>query len=223
MKYCFYLLTVLFLIGCQSEQKSSERLFADLFVRFLETERQIKAHASFYEGDDMATAQSVTFPNEVTFQRYKMQPRQIENRTMRYVFNGTGSYDGSFVFRYTDRQRKQREHRIVMSPIIDFAPLGDISRSRGMLLRVDSEPLQNGESIVLLFTSEENHSGVAEFRGPRDVTQLEVPASFLQEVVPGKNYFYLVKKQRNKVEGNDINVTSNIELYSKTIVVEVLE
>jgi len=200
-------------------------MYADFFVRYLETEEQLKAHASFYEGDTLTTSRSVTFDNEVTFQNNAMQPRQIpEDRSFRYVYNGTGDYSNSFTFKFPKSGLGKEEYTVSMSPIEDFAVKnGAVSLSEGMVLEIQGEPFQANESLVLLFTGENNVSAAAEFAGPFDVAELNVPAVQLLGVEPGKNALYLVKKQVNAEKIGSMDVTSSVEFYSKIIDVEVME
>ncbi len=224
MRYIIFLAFAVMLAACQSEKVAPKHIFADYFVRYLETERQLKVHAAFYEGDTLETARSLVFDKNVTFQGYEMNPRQIENKTMRYIFNGIGDYDSSFLFQYTDLRGKPQEFRITMAPLRDFSVKNnEISLSKGMVLELEGEPFAANESLILLFTSERNKSAMAEFKGPFNVKTLEVPAVQLMDVDPGKNFLYLVKKQENIQKTSTMDITSSVEYYSKTIEIQVLE
>lgn len=226
MRYLILFFVATAFVACQSESAQEVPMYADFFVRYLETEEQIKAHASFYEGDTLTTSKSVTFDDEVTFQNNVMQPRQImENRNFRYVYNGKGDYSDTFTFKFPKSTGfGKRAYTVAMAPIEDFSVKnGVVSLSEGMVLEIQGEPFQANESLVLLFTGEHNVSVAAEFEGPFDVAELDVPAVQLLGVEPGKNALYLVKKQVNADKADNMDVTSSVEFYSKIIDVEVVE
>lgn len=223
MKY-FIFLAILALVACQSEQKAPAHIYVDYYVRYLQTEQQLKAHAAFYEGDTLETARSLTFENDVKFQGYKMLPRQVEeDRTMRYVFNGTGTYDSTFLFQYTDTKGQAQEYKISMAPIRDFSIVGEASRDKGIVLKLEGEPFQANESLIMLFTSEKNQSAMAEFKGPFDLEELKVPPVQLMKVEEGKNFLYLVKKQVNSTQSGNMDITSSAEFYTKVIELQIVK
>lgn len=222
MRYIFSLAMLLTLIACQSEKTSSKHIFADFYVRYLETERQVKAHAAFFQGDSLETATPVIFEKNVTLQTYEMKPRQVEeDKKMRYVFNGVGNYDSTFLFQYTDQRGNEQEFKISMTPILDFSVKEGASLSKGMTLQLECEPFKANESLILLFTSEKNQSAMAEFQGPFDLKELVIPAIQITEVQPGINYLYLVKKQQNTFKRPTMDITSSAEFYTKAVEVKI--
>lgn len=225
MKYLPLFAVAILLYSCQSEKANNVPMYADFLVRYLETEQQVKAHAAFYEGDTIAGSQAVTFDRAVTFQGQDMQARQIvEDRSMRYIFNGTGGYDGKFVYTYPNPKGGSHTYEIAMSPIGEFSVKDGIaSLSDGMVLQLNNQALSANEKLVLLFTSENNVSAGAEFKGPFDVSELKIPAVQLVDVQPGKNFLYLVKTQINTARIRNMDITSSIEFYTNTIEIQVIE
>ncbi|MDX1941198.1 MAG: hypothetical protein SFU99_11645 [Saprospiraceae bacterium] len=224
MRYLFLLAVIVTLAACQSEKITSKYIFADFFVRYLETERQLKAHAAFFEGDSLETATPIIFETNVKLQNFEMKPRQVEeDKRIRYVFNGTGAYDSTFIFQYTDQKGRDQAFKMSMSPIRDFSVKEGASLSKGMVVTLDCDPFKANESLILLFTSEKNQSAMAEFQGPFDLKELVVPAVQIAEVQPGVNFLYLVKKQQTIVKAPKMETTSSIEFYSKTIEVQINE
>ncbi len=225
MRYFLLLLIAAAFFSCQSERPQEAPMYADFFVRYLEEEQQLKAHVSFYEGDTLTSSKPVIFDGDVTFQGNRMQPREIvKNQTFRYVYNGSDAYNRTFSFKFPKSGLGKQEYAVAMSPIEDFAVKNDaVSLSNGMVLELKGEPLLANESLVLLFTGENNVSIAAEFAGPFDVAELNVPAVQLFGVEPGKNALYLVKKQTSTGRAGNVDCTASIEFYTKLIEVAVVE
>jgi len=92
---------------------------------------------------------------------------------------------------------------------------------QGITLAIKSMPLQTNESLILLFFNEKNEAFSAEFKGPLDLTELTIPATQLTGITPSKHFLYVVKKQNNIFKQNNMDVTTAIEFYSKTIEIQV--
>ncbi len=224
MKHFYLFVFTALLVACQSDQAGSKHMFADFFVRYLETERQLKAHAAFYEGDTLKTARSVTFEKPVYFQGYPMDRRQIEDKTLRYIFNGVGTYDSAFVFQYTDLRGRKQDFNLSMAPIRDFSIKEPVASLRkGFTLLLDASPFDAEESLVLLFTGPNNKSAMAEFKGPFNLTELSVPAVQLVDAEPGLNSLYLVRKRTSQYKTPAMDITASAEYYTKIIDVELVE
>jgi hypothetical protein len=224
----YLLFGLLFTLACREEEKPAARprLFADFFVRYLEEEGQIKAHASFAEGDSLKTALPKTFQGGVAFLGSGMQPRQLSDNSVRYVYNAStsgGSFPGSFPFRFKDDEGKQQEFALRMAPVEDFSINGDISKSKGMNLTVKGELLSADESFVLLFSDEENRASTITIAGPSNSMEHYFPPENLINLRPGKGRLYLVRKKTEIREESNRRVVSNTEFYSRTIDIEVKE
>lgn len=224
MKLGLLLGMVILLNSCKSDKTTEKipHLFADYYVRYLETERQIKAHAAFYEGDSVRTARPVQFNATVSFQGNPMNPRQLQPNTIRYIYNGTGDYaaDG-FTFQYQDLSGKNRKQVLQMTPIEDFSITGEASRSKGLTLNIQSAPFRENETLILFFTNVSNNQAYSlEYKGLIDLPLLIEPGE-LQGMTPGKQVLYLVKKQFNTAKEENIDLTSSIEFYSKTIEIQI--
>lgn len=209
--------------ACQSEKTTTKvpHVFADYFVRYLESERQLKAHAAFNEGDTLQNARPITFPRGVFVQGNGMEARHLQANTIRYTYNGTADYakDG-FIFNYEDLNNKNQQDTLQMAAVEGFSVQGTASL-QGITLAIKSMPLQTNESLILLFFNEKNEAFSTEFKGPLDLTELTIPAAQLTGITPGKHSLYLVKKQNNLFKQNNINVTTAIEFYSKTIEIQI--
>lgn len=215
---------LLFFNSCKSDKTTEKipHLFADYYVRYLETGRQIKAHAAFYEGDSVRTARPVQFNSTVRFQGDPMNPRQLPPNTIRYIYNGIGDYAANgFTFQFQDMNGKNRQQVLKMAPITDFSITSEASRSKGLTLNIQSTPFQENESLILFFTNvRTNQAYSLEYKGLVDVSLVIAPNE-LATITPGKHVLYLVKKQINTLREDNLDATTAVEFYTKTIEIQI--
>ncbi len=221
------LLAVIFLVNSCKSDKPTEKaphFFADYYVRYLEAEHQIKAHAAFYEGDSVRTARPLQWTSTVRFQGDPMNPRELPPNTIRYIYNGEGDYakDG-FTFQYQDLTNKNRKQVLQMSPIEDFSIDEAASQAKGMHLNIKSAPFKENESLILFFTNVSNNKVYSlEYQGIIDLSLTVAPGE-LEGISPGKQALYLIKKQTNTFQEDNMDVTSSVEFYTKTVEIQVRE
>ncbi len=229
-KLLHLLLFVILLAACHRDKSNANTdttndhtntFFAQYYVRYLQEERQIKAHVAFFEGDSLPTARPIQFQNEVIFQGQNMQARQLPPRTVRYIYNGVGDYASKgFIFQYQDSTGKTQQQVLQMAPIADFSLNAAASRSKGMELSLESPPFLNNESLVLFFTNvADNQAYTIEYKGLID-NPLFIAPEEMGGITPGKYLLYLVKKQLTTDLVEKSEITSEVEFYSKTIEVQ---
>ena len=61
-----------------------------------------------------------------------------------------------------------------------------------------------------------NQAYSLEYKGVIDIPLLIAPGE-LEGITPGKHVLYLIKKQMNTLKVENMDITSSIEFYSKTI------
>lgn len=222
---CYLILLLFWGTGCQQDTQSTDnqRLFSEFFVRYLEPEQQLKAYASFFEGDSIKTAAPKTFLGGVSFQGMGMESRNLLDQAIRYTITSTGDYQPVFEFKYKNDDREEIIHSISMSPIEDFVVAPQVRKSEGMTLTVEGGALAPNESLVLLFNDENNKASSITINGPTQGIKHDIPASNLSGLNPGKCQLYLVKKKSEIAESSDAYTVSSIEFYSNTTDVEIME
>ena len=165
----FLILGSMFFFGCRSTQPQEKpnHLFAEFFVRYLQAEKELKAHVSFYEGDTVKTAVPKSFAGGATFQGHSMEARNLPGGTIRYIYEQLGTYADTFQFRFKDDFGQNRIIPVAMTPIDSFAVQGgQASRSAGMSLFARGGQLNQGESMVLLFSDEDQKASTIMLTGP---------------------------------------------------------
>ena len=216
----------MFFFGCQRprQQEEPKHLFAEFFVRYLQAEKELKAHVSFYEGDTVKTAVPKSFAGGATFQGHSMEARNLPGGTIRYIYEQLGTYADTFQFRFKDDFGQNRIIPVAMTPIDSFAVQGgQASRSAGMSLFARGGQLNQGESMVLLFSDEDQKASTIMLTGPSAGEEYRIPAAKVETLSPGKNTLYLVKKKRTAEKGDSLSVLADIEFYTRSIEVEVVE
>jgi hypothetical protein len=222
----FFLLcaSCLALSACEGAGAESRapHVFAEYFIRYLEEERQLKAHAAFFEGDSLQAAQPKVIAGGVALQNIAMSRRDLGGRGIRYTLDRSADYEPPYRFSYRDDRGLFREHLIDMSPIANFFIKGQISKSLGMAIVVEGGLLKHGESLLLLFTDAEQMATSISIGGPTSTIEYALPPHALANLNPGPGWLYLVKKQSATIQGQTQTTFSAIEYYSRTINIEVL-
>lgn len=222
----FAALTGLQLAGCGEAPppEAPNHLFAEFFVRYLQAEGQIKAHASFFEGDSIQSAVPKAFAGGVAFQGIGMNVRNLPGGTIRYTFEERGEYADTFLFRFQDGLGQNREAALSMAPIDSFAVAGgQASRSTGMSLYASGGKLSPEERMVLFFSDADNKASTIMLSGPSAGDTYRIPAAKVETLRPGGHTLYLVKKKKTAIKGDTLSRVADIEYYTNTIDIEVVE
>ena len=92
-----------------------------------------------------------------------------------------------------------------------------------MTLVAQGSQLEQGESLVLLFSDQDNQASSITINGPSTSIEHFIPGKNLINLNLGKGQLYLVKKrQKSSIKDNFISVSA-IEYYTPAIPVEVIE
>ncbi len=224
----FFALVLFLLAGSCREtgsmpQKPAEKLFIDFFVRYLAEESQLKAQASFSEGVSPDESRPKQITGGVSFQNSGMQERNLQSKVIRYELERESEYIGDFPFQFKADDGKQKAYNLKMTPIKDFFLKGDISISKGMTLVVNGGLIKANEQLVLLFSDEENRAYSITLTGPAKTIEFTLSPEQTAALRPGPGKLYLVKRQDNQEENEEISLVSSIEFYTPAIDIEVVE
>ncbi len=215
------LLTAIFVFfGCQSDQTSKEEtLFANYEIRYLQEEKQFRAQLSYSSGDSL-TRKPKHFPT-VNFGKYAMERRNLRSKGIRYQYEKNIPYPSPMSFRTIDKNNIEMNHQITMSPIDSFYLEENIEKSKDLNLTWLGAPLKANETLVLLFTDQENKASSQIVRGPTKQSTITIPSNRLSELSIGKGELYLVKKQWSQKLDKNVQTNSLIEFYTRAIDIEV--
>ncbi|MCB0552002.1 MAG: hypothetical protein KDD02_00510 [Phaeodactylibacter sp.] len=210
--------------ACQrnSEDQKKPQLFAELFVRYLEAERELKATATFFEGDSIQTASPKTFSGGVSFQGSGMEARPLPGGVVRYTLQQNADYSAAFPFRFPSNNGQKQEYTLAMLPIDTFYIIdGKASKSQGMSLYAQGGQLQAGESLVFLFNDANNRAYSFTLEGPTNGEEYRISAQQLEGLEPGPHQLYLVRKKRMAEKKPGVSILADVEFYTRLVEVEV--
>lgn len=221
-----FLLLGLALTSCTSSEiaDTSPTIFEQYYVRFLQTEQQIKATASFFEGDSLATANPKTFFGGVSFLGSGMEAKTLPNNIARYTTTRNRiTYPERFRFGYKNDTGELQDFNVELEPIDDFFLQDSILLNQDVLVTVNGGQLASDEQLVFLFNDSKNRATSISFDGPRESIEYSLSAPQLQSLNMGKGEFYLVKKKLYREEIGIRKIEANVEFYSLSKPIEVYQ
>lgn len=228
-KFTFTLLLALAIIAfaCRNNEpeKVKSDLYGDFFVRYLGPEQELKAYASFSQGDSVQNSVPIEMPGGVSFQGSGMEARNLQGQQIRYAYQSQTTYKAPYTFKTQTPGGQPLEHTIAMNGIGKFSiEEGVISKSKGMTLVIEQGTLEKGESIVMLFTVPATGASYTVIAaGPHPNNIHVIPATTIPALPKGKVQLYLVKKQEAIADSPLANITASAEYYSDMIEVEVVD
>lgn len=210
-------ISFLFLISCQSETPKSDQkqptTFANFFVRFLQSENQVKANASFRTGMTQDLSKPIQIENGVFFHNGNMKEKKIPNVGIRYSYDYKGDFSDPYKFRFTDPLQGKMNYEVNVNPILNYSIKGDVSKSKGLTLTWEGTPLNENESLVFLFTAAKKNVPF-EIKGKTASSTIEVPAEKLKTLEVGAAKVYLVRKQSHLHQEGNFVALSEMEFYT---------
>jgi hypothetical protein len=220
---------ILSMFSCQTDAvsevpKKTKHIFAKHYVRYLQSDKELKAEVSFKQGDTLESARSILLTG-VTFENEQMEIQNLgKNHGVRYSFRKTGPYSNQYEFKYTSDLLGQLSHTLKMSPITSFLiKEGAINKKSGATIVWEGDALDASQVLVLLFTDEQKKAFPIQVKGPTERSELFLPAEKLKDLAPGKGELMIVKKQFSNSSEKNITRISEIEFYSNNLDIEVVE
>lgn len=205
-----------------TKTKPAETLFANFYIRYLETEKLMKAEAFFLKGDSLKNAVSFQPGGGVSFQNSGTESRTLPNQSVRYGFENQADYPTDFEFKFENPDGENQSQTFRLNPAGNFSVKSGLSKSKGSVLILEDDKLEEGESFVFLITDSENQT-ISLITKLNEDNTFEIPAEKLEKLAVGKIKFYPVKKQVKEVSENGYHYTSTIEYYSRTYTFELAE
>lgn len=208
--------------GC-ADSAGKPRLIADYFVRYLADVSEIKAQASFYEGDTLETAVPKAIAGGLSFQQSAMETKSLSRGVVRYLLQRRSEFIPPFTFAFTGDDGEKVTYNVPMNPVDSFSFRGPVSKSKGGTLLLKGTPLSAEESLVVLFSDARNQAGSVTIQGPITTQEVFIPATNLAHLQTGAGMVYLVRKIV-KIEDTPARyVIASAEYYTPAIDVNLEE
>lgn len=230
MKYIYVLSLVLFILllsACQANEKpnrtNAKPLFINYEVRYLEQEKELRALASFKEGDSLEVAVPKEFSN-TSFQGSAMDKQVLGERGFRYILSRKGPYSANLDFGYKNDDGIPVNYDLNMPEVGEFSiKEGTINKNTGATVMWKGEPLDDTQSLVLMFTDEKNKASSISVKGPTNLSEISLPLEALAKMASGNVQLYLVKKQILRTQEENQSILSVVEYYTSPIQIKVVE
>lgn len=208
----------LFVSRCQQAPTQEETVpttYADLFVRYIAPQAQLKATAAFREGDSLSTARPVEIPGGVKYQGQPLEKRPLPGQQVRYTTDTRSAFTRQHRFQFRGADGQEHEITLALAPVDSFSVVGGTaSRSEGLKLYIENEQLEAGESIVLLFSDADNNATTLTLTNPAARDTFPVAGIRLRKLKPGPHKVYLVKKRHQQISLDGVEATADLEYYT---------
>lgn len=208
-----FLLAALSLTCARPEKAEEPKIFGNLYVRYLQDGGQIKAEASFFEGDSAHLAQPISIPGGVSFQGSGMESRNIQDKLIRYQYENRLDYPGKFAFQVQDEAGQSHRFAQEMPPVFDFLIPSSFSKKQGMDLELQPPPSSPEEELALLFSDTTGKASLIEIPAPIS-QKISLSHEQLSKLSPGPNQLYLVKKKRTISQEGPYRIHFDMEFYT---------
>lgn len=214
----FLILAGLAVSGCQSETAPKEITsitYANLFIRYIAPQAQLKATVAFREGDSLSTAQPVEIPGGVKYQGQQLEKRRLPGQQVRYRTDIRTAFSNPHRFQFKGADGQAHEITLELNPVDSFSVIGgSASLSEGMQLYIKNEQIETGERIVLLFSDANNKATTITLTNPTVRDTFPISGIRLRKLEPGPYNLYLVKKQHHELDLDGVKATADTEYYT---------
>lgn len=213
-KIALLLPLLVWLAACQSEEAPRTTWLAELYVRYLVPESQVKAEATFMAGDSVATARPLSLGGDVRFNGHTMGRRQVADKLIRYNYENVGLQPDTVAFAWPHPFRRHTLELRRPMPRIDSFRLSANEEAFQLTLL---PPLQADEQVVVMLLDSLQRATSLTAIGPQGATfSLARPAPNDQEAPQATPLqYYLVRKRLRIEQVADGRVTLILETYSE--------
>ncbi len=230
MKNTFILFVFIFgfiVSGCQSEPTSSannhtegnEKIFGNLYIRYIRPDNQLKAEASFTKGKTKKDSAPFKPENGVLFDGNQLMARKILNNLIKYSTEQIEKYRQHYEFSFNiDGQ----EIRIPLKiNAIDSIIFLSNANSKGMTFRIPGEKFSKNESLVALISDKNDYAISVVIPNINSDNSFNIPPKDLSKLKSGQGHIYLVRKAVNHLQDKGYELNTTTEYYSKSVPVTI--
>ena len=217
-----FILLLSFYFSCESAQKKSlqnDILKIDYYVRYMESDKQVKAELSFSEVVDSTKKVIPKRMKEVLFQDNALDGKKVKD-SYKYQLNKKIPFSDTFNFAFRDNTKEIVNQSILINSITDFSiKKNKVSKLGGTTLTLIGNPLQKEESIVILL-SDTNNKTITFYS--KDLSFNILPEK-ISDLSLGSGTIYVVRKQLLAIYSDSHQLTGVTEYYSEVKEIEIVE
>jgi len=206
----------------QKELKQIEKLQIDFYIRYLQSDKQVKAEISFSEMDSIKKIMPKRM-DEVLFQGNVLDGKKILNQ-YRYQTTKASAFFENYNFSYRLNGQEIQEQLVSVKAITDFIIKKDkISKRVGTTITFDASPLKVNEEFVVLISDETGKTSTIKIK--------ELPLDFMVKILPdqisslkaGKGMVYVVRKNTIEIDQPSFYLQGQTEYYTSVKELVIIE
>jgi len=213
------------LISCESSKKESiqsEKLQIDYYLRYLQSDKQVKAEISFSEIDSIKKIIPKRM-NEVLFQGDALDGKRVLNQ-YRYQTTQANDFSESYSFDYRLNGEETQKQPISIQPITDFTiKKNKISKTVGTTIILDANALEENEEIIVLISDEDNKTSTIKIKESSPDLMVKILPEQVSNLSSGKGTAYIVRKQLIEIDQPSAHVKGKTEYYTAVKALEIID
>lgn len=203
--------------GNNSDGESNQKpnTFIDLYMRYMEDEKQAKVTANFYNMDEVGKRTPYTEDLKMWFQGRAMDKIPGNSRPGSYQIEVEGVQPD--IFEYLLEVAKNKTQKIELDQQNKVAPeVTELSLTTGVKINFASAPLREKETLIIIATDASNKSGSITVNGPFGGIAI-LPTTNIEGLKPGKVDLYMVRKTRSENKFGTFLAEIDLEYYLSKI------
>lgn len=206
----------------QKEPQKKDKLQIDYYVRYLHSDKQLKANISFTEID--STQKKIPRKmEEVLLAGNTLSGKKIGNN-YRYQIDKKIPFTNKYQFNYRSSSTATDSTIVQIRPIHDFSvKKGKVSKRAGTNLRITGASIASEETLVILVSDANNKTATIKIDQQPTDTLIKILPEQVNQLATGKGNIYVVRKQSIQTESTEIQLTGLTEYYSAVKAIEIIE
>ncbi len=218
-----FILLLCFYFSCETTQKQSlqnDILKIDYYVRYLQSDKQVKAEISFSEIVDSTKKIVPKRMEEVLFQNSALDGKKVKD-TYKYQLAKQSPFVDTYNFAFRDYTQQVANQPVSINPIADFSiKKNKVSKLGGTTISLEGKPLQEEESIIILL-SDANNKTITFFA---KALAINISPEKISGLTLGQGTIYAVRKQNlNETSAASYQLKGLTEYYSEVKEIEIVE
>ena len=218
-------LLILLCFSCNFSQKKSLKqkiLQIDYYVRYLQTDKQVKAIIGFTEIDS-TQKRTPKMMEEVLLEKHTLSGKKVGNQ-YRYQLTKEIPFAENYELTYRLNREETITQTINIYPIIDFTiKKGKVSKKMGTNLIFEGMPLATNEALVLLLSDKDGQTATFKITNQRKNSIITIPAEKVNHLAVGKGTMYMVRKQTTQTQSAATELVGLTEYYSTVRTIEIID
>jgi hypothetical protein len=196
--------------GESDDQKSTNK-YIDLYLRYLEKEKQAKITATFYELEDSNSRKPIEDQKKIWFQGRAIDPIPGDYKPGAYQLDLESVQPDEFEFML--EVSKNKTERLLLDLKKKNRPeVTGFSLFSGLEINLSSLPLLENQNLVVIVSDKNGTASSMEVKGPFKGQAILSSTNF-STLIPGESEIYLVWKGRSKERIGGFTAEIDLEYY----------